>query len=969
MPKGIANKLCICLICTLCMVPSVCFSASVALSLDEAAFISAHPTIRIGIDREFVPFEFIDSNGTYSGISSEILALIAANTGLSFTYDSALGWDDTVEKAKIQEIDLLPAVAITEDRKQYLTFTSPYISFQQSIVIKNTNTSIKGIEDLFNRQVAVQVNTFWEGFLNDYPLIGKRQYENVEKALLAVNRGEEVAYIGNETSSIYWARKLGLSELKFIPLKQEPEQQLSFAVRKDWSLLASIIEKGVQSISEQEFNEIFDHWILVEKPTDYSLAIRISLFAGALILFVALVSVFWIRKLKQEIINKDNTQKDLEIEKQKAEFADKEKSRLMARISHEIRTPLNGINGTTYLLEKSELSITQRRYLSIISGATHTMLSLINDILEYSRIDEHCLALQEIHFHLDEIIREILSLEDWAAKQKKLKVHVRIDEDVPLVLRGDSGKLSQILTNLIHNAMKFTLQGSIDVHVSVQLKENDHCIIVIAIQDTGIGMTAQQVEGIFQPFTQADDSISRRFGGSGLGLSIVKGLVTLMQGTIDVFCELGKGCTFTVALPFKIDHQEESSGCNDCATSLRLDCRHALLVVKNKESVAAVGSLLTSYKIKYDLVDSERLAISLLEADSYEAVTPYCLLIMDAVSWNTRPRQLLDFLAGKNKNKTKPTVKTLLLLEDDSNFNPLESKDSDNGPDLVLSLPVNSSVFYNAMLGLFLPEDSLPSPVPEPEIVRIKDTHYRVLVVEDNKINQIICNEVLTRSGFQVTLASNGKEGVEYFKQMGDEVDLILLDLHMDVMNGYEALAMIRSLNKRIPIVITSADLLEIAKTRALGLGASEFLGKPYNPDELIQISSELIINYRVFEAGTRCIDIDEGLLRVGGDTHLYNLVISSFLQEYEQESVLLMTQIKANQYIQAFETVHKIKGACGSIGATVAQTLAAQVQSLLNEGYSQEMLEKAALLETELRGVLFEGARWKERYETSYRK
>jgi HPt (histidine-containing phosphotransfer) domain-containing protein len=168
--------------------------------------------------------------------------------------------------------------------------------------------------------------------------------------------------------------------------------------------------------------------------------------------------------------------------------------------------------------------------------------------------------------------------------------------------------------------------------------------------------------------------------------------------------------------------------------------------------------------------------------------------------------------------------------------------------------------------------------------------------------------------------------------------------------------------------VITSADLLKMAKKQALELGASEFLGKPYDPDELIRIISELVINYRVLEAGARYIDIDIGLLRVGGDRVLYSLVMDSFLKEYAQESTLLMQQIEKKDYLQAAETVHKIKGACGSIGATVAQNIAAQLQSLLNEGYSPQMTEKATLLESELKGVLFEGSIWKDLYEAAHR-
>jgi CheY-like chemotaxis protein len=239
-------------------------------------------------------------------------------------------------------------------------------------------------------------------------------------------------------------------------------------------------------------------------------------------------------------------------------------------------------------------------------------------------------------------------------------------------------------------------------------------------------------------------------------------------------------------------------------------------------------------------------------------------------------------------------------------------------------------------------------------------------VIEDNKINQIISKEILQNYGFSVTLAANGHEGVDYYAKHEEEIDVIILDLHMEVMDGYEALKRIRALNSLVPVIITTADLYEKAKAEALRLGASEFLGKPYDPDTLIAMASELILQYRVFSKTPEHIDFDLGLLRVGEDKVLYNLVLLSFVEEFTNELALFQTAIGEKNYLQASEIVHKIKGGCGTIGATVAQTLASQLQTLLNEGYSPKLSEKVSELENELKGVLLEAPKWKEPYEKS---
>ena len=306
-------------------------SPSLVFTEQELTFIETHTEIRLGVDPQFMPFEFFDEKGLHRGIAADILSLVSARSGLTFTSDPDLSWPDALNGARDGSIDLLAAIGYTAERAEFLTYLEPYMSFQRSIVIQNSNTTISSFDDLAGRQVAVQKESSHEGFLRAYPDIPLRTYDTVQDALLAVNRGEEVAFIGNEATSAYLSRTLGLSELKFITVNEGGPQSLHIAVRSDLPLLASIIQKSLDDISKNELSSILASWIQYEQTYDYSELIRAAAIILSLFLLILIISAFWIVRLRKVVKEKVAAQI-------RAEQADVQKGMFMARVSHEVRT-------------------------------------------------------------------------------------------------------------------------------------------------------------------------------------------------------------------------------------------------------------------------------------------------------------------------------------------------------------------------------------------------------------------------------------------------------------------------------------------------------------------------------------------------------------------------------------------------------------------------------------------------------
>lgn len=905
-------------------------STPIELTEQERTFIDEHPQIRIGIDPMFVPFEFINNRNEHDGISAEVLNLISERTGLTFTYDPTLSWTQTVQKTRERAIDVLPAVGYTPARAQYMTFVKPFMQFQRAIVVKNSNTTITKFEDLNYRQVAVQRDSSHEGFLLYYPDILMRLYDTVEEALLAVHRGDEVAFIGNEATSIYLSRKLGLTELQYIPVNEGGLQDLHMAVRSDWPLLASILQKGLDSISETEYGAIFDRWIRYESRFDFTPYLRGAAVIFAILLIFLISSIFWISRLKAAVKAKDAAQRQ-------AQQADQEKSRFLARVSHEIRTPLNGIRGMSYLLEKTPLDATQQRYVKTIGNATQTMQTILNDILEFTRIDEDRIILEHIPFTLDDILENCISIESYLIHQKGLAFRLNQDGQVEQHLIGDPTRLSQILINLLNNAIKFTDEGSITLSVHCRKTDPDACILEFEVSDTGIGMDEQQLENLFKPFVQGGASIHRKYGGSGLGLSIVKALVQKMGGTLTVASQIEKGTTFTVTLPLQIDEKGlEAERLRE--KSIDFSSVHALVICSDRYLAERLHLVLNAYRISSESVSSPSLAAKLLkEAGGFS------LLIVEVLDLQVFSPVLADELSHLGANRPK----VIAFIHEGLQQGNWEFVD------ISLPLPLINSVLFNGLLQLFAP-DSEKKPYAETPDER-NTLPLTILVVEDNPTNQIIAREILERRGWTVYLAENGKTGYERFCELEGNLDLVLMDLHMDVMDGYDSSTLIRQKNQEVPIVVTSADRMDSVRKRCSQIGVTDLVGKPYDPDQLVQT----IYRYgSAYHKKLRKIDIQLGITMMGGDKQLYRRVLASFINDLETLVPALKSALDEGRSKEAALLAHKVKGVAGSVGAMNAHALCATLQGLLDEGKQAKPELKSTVL-AQLEGVLEEARQY----------
>ena len=390
---------------------------------EEARFIREHPVIRLGVDPEFVPYEFFDEEGQYTGITSEYLNLISGISGLRFDAAPGLTWPEAYDKALAGELDALPAVGMTPQRAERFLFSKPYYEFKRVIVVREEEREINDLRGMEGRIIAVQRNSSHHSYLLEHPGISLSLYDDVGEALAAVATGAERAFVGNLATCNYLIRSSALTGLRLISFEARKQQELYFAARKDWPELISIFNKSLDLIPQAQKTAINQRWIELDTDIDYSQMIRLALLAGGIAAIILGVSFFWISRLRREIRHRTQIQQDLETAKRQADEANEFKSSFMARMSHEIRTPLNGITGMAYLLKRTGLSLTQRMYVDRITRASGNMLSIINDILDFSKIEAGKVDLEAAPFSLDQVIENVISIVSYNTNLRQSNRH------------------------------------------------------------------------------------------------------------------------------------------------------------------------------------------------------------------------------------------------------------------------------------------------------------------------------------------------------------------------------------------------------------------------------------------------------------------------------------------------------------------------------------------------------------------
>ena len=639
-----------------------------------------------------------------------------------------------------------------------------------------------------------------------------------------------------------------------------------------------------------------------------------------------------------------------------AQQASRAKSDFLARMSHEIRTPMNAIVGLGRLLLKTGLNAHQRDYQEKVIAAADMLLGLINDILDYSRIEVGKLQIEAIDFDLEQVLRGVSSQLALRARQKGLELLLYAGAGVPRHLRGDPLRLGQVLVNLCSNAVKFTEMGEVVVRIELHERRGDRAVLAFSVQDTGMGIPEERLEQLFTPFTQVDGSITRRFGGSGLGLAICRQLVELMDGTITVQSHEGVGSRFAFTLALALAAPQAGQG-NDAAPEHPgpLHGQRALVVDDNASARAILCAMLQQLGMHADAAAGGQEAIALLQQAS-AAGHAYQLVLLD---WLMPGMDGLATARGIGAARLPATV-PIVLMAGTGGYEEVSAQAAQLGLQHILTKPVSQSALHDAMIEALRDGTHAPPHAAPPRAMALAHdfsaiARARVLLVDDVELNRTVALAFLAEAGVQVDVAVHGREALD--KVLATHYDLVLMDIQMPEMDGLSATRAIRkeARLRDLPIIAMTAHAMEGDRERSLQAGMQDHLTKPIHPDALYAALLRWITprpggaTAAAATAPTNAVripplqgvDTARGLAHALGRPDLYRRILANFVQEFGASAQAMQAAQAAQDWPLARRLAHSLQSSSATIGAADLSQQARQ----LEDGFAQQRPADAALL------------------------
>lgn len=678
-----------------------------------------------------------------------------------------------------------------------------------------------------------------------------------------------------------------------------------------------------------------------------------------------------------EIAERKRAEEELRHAKLAAEAASRAKSEFLANMSHEIRTPMNAILGLTHLLRQTEMTDRQQDYAHKIHISAQSLLGILNDILDFSKVEAGKLELEEVQFRLDDLFQHLAVIVGSAAQEKDIEVLFALDPEVPVNLLGDPLRVQQVLINLAGNAIKFTESGEVVVSVRAREVTAEKVVLHFSVRDTGIGITAEQKHRLFQAFSQADSSTTRRFGGTGLGLAICSRLVSLMGGNMDVDSEPGHGSDFHFTAVF--GHVPNALA--DPGRRARMVPRDLSVLVVDDNATAreVLSELVSGFGWNVVTADSGTTALDHVNRAN-ELGSPFDLVLMD---WKMPGMDGLETARRIREDglARAPVIIVVSAFGREKLGGELESL----GLTGFLVKPVTASALLDSVTNSYSGPGSEMLALPSPPLPPVKTTKpllgRRLLLVEDNLINQEVAREILERAGGRVTIAGNGREALQRVEATAQPFDVILMDVQMPEMDGFEATRHLRAKpgGNDIPIIAMTASALLVDRQRCMEAGMNDHIAKPLDVDQLFDVLGRWLGPPVTIVGATPCsaqptfcdprgpdrlpddlpgIDLRDALRRLDGDNRLFRKFLASFAENCSGHVEDIAAAVQIGDLQRARTLGHELKSLAGNIGARVLSDAADAVQVAVVQDDEVVLARQLPILRAEMAAVLEAAAR-----------